>query len=725
MSRIRKAATLRLLPLLLACLLPACAVIEPLLQRQPPAPEPAPVLAARPELSPEEARVEVLWDTWGVPHIFGKDEAALFYAFGWAQMRSHGDLLLQLYAQARGRAAEYWGERYVDSDRWMLVNEVPARAERWLGAQAPHIRAYLESFVAGINAFAEQNPELVGEEVRVVLPVRVTDVLAHQQRVLHFTFMANPAMVSGMSRQWQANAGSNAWAVAPGRSATGNALLLANPHLPWSDLYTFYEAHLVGPGIDAYGAALVGFPLPIIAFNGHLGWTHTVNTIDTADLYELTLQGDGYLFDGEVRAFETSQSVLRVRQPDGTVAEQPLTIRRSVHGPVVAEQGGRALALRVAGLDAAQLAQQYWDMLRATDRAQFEATLARLQLPMFNVIYADRHGEILHVFNGTVPVRPRGDWAYWQGIVPGDSSATLWTQTHQYFTLPRVLNPVSGWLQNANDPPWTTTIPFPLEPAFFPPYMAPQRPMAFRPMRSARMLAEAPRMTLDRMIELKHSTRMQAADHLVQDVVAAARAIGDPDARAAADVLERWDRTADADSRGGVLFQAFYRELARQRWPTGSPFEVQWTPRAPLTTPDGLADPRLTVGVLSRAAQQVRGAHGSIDVAWGEVHRLRRDTLDLPGNGGPGALGIFRSVDFERIPGDTTRTVATGGDSYVAVIEFSQPVRARAVLTYGNASQPDSPHRTDQLPLFAAKQLREVWLTREQVLQNLSLREAF
>jgi acyl-homoserine-lactone acylase len=725
MMPFKRSALPRLPALLLLWLLTACSVLEPYLQRTPP-PPPAPEPVAEPvQLSAEEARVEVLWDSYGVPHIFGKDAAAVFYAFGWAQMRSHADLLLRLYGQARGRAAEYWGERFVESDEWILVNGVPARAERWLESQSPHMRAYLESFVAGINAFAEQNPDEVGEQWKAVLPVHASDVLAHQQRVLHFTFMASPLMVGAANRQWQPAAGSNGWAIAPARSASGNALLLANPHLPWGDLYTFYEAHLVGPGLDAYGAALVGFPLPIIAFNGDLGWTHTVNTIDNADIYELTLADDGYLFDGVVRGFEVEQVTLRVRQADGSLAERPLTIRRSIHGPVISERDGRALALRVAGLDAHGLADQYWDMLRSQDLAQFEAALSRLHLTMLTVLYADRAGNILHVFNGAVPVRSRGDWAYWQGIVPGDSAATLWTRTHPYFALPRVLNPRSGWLQNANDPPWTTTIPFPLDPAFYPAYIAPQQPMAFRPQRSARMLTETQRMTFDQMVTLKHSTRMHAADHLVQDVVAAARSVGDADARAAADVLERWDRNADADSRGAVLFEAFYRSLQRQRWPDGSPFEVQWTPRAPLTTPDGLADPRLAVSILSRTAQEVRARHGALDVPWGDVYRLRRDTLDLPANGGPGALGVFRVVDFEPLPGDSLRAVAGNGDTFVAAVEFSQPVRARALLTYGNASQPGSPHRTDQLPLFASKRLREVWLTREDVMQNLSLREAF
>jgi acyl-homoserine-lactone acylase len=756
MSRLQPVARSAVTLFLLA-LLPACSVVQQVQERiRPTAPviEPEPIPPPM-EAEPENPRVEVLWDTYGVPHLFAEDAGALFYAFGWAQMRSHADLLLRLYGQARGRAAEYWGEQFVDSDTWVLTNGIPARAERWLAAQSPHMTAYLEAFVAGINAYAERNPDGVGEEWKTVLPVVPADVLAHQQRVLQFTFMASPQMVAAMARQWQAGGragaagasaspngdaaeipaigglgalpvhGSNAWAVAPARTARGNSLLLINPHLPWGDLFTWYEAHLVAPGIAAYGATLVGFPTLVSGFNDELGWGHTVNTIDSADLYELTLEGDGYLFDGVVRSFDNERRTLRVLQTDGSTAERAIVIQRSVHGPVVGRRDGHALALRVAGLDAANLADQYWDMIRSTSLARFEAALSRLQLPMFTVMYADRAGNILHVFNGAVPVRSRGDWAWWQGVVPGDSSATLWTQLHPYHALPRVLNPGTGWLQNANDPPWSTTVPFPLDPFYYPPYMAPQRSMAFRPQQSARMLAAAPRLTLEEMVQLKHSTYVGAADHLVHDVAVAARAFGDPEAVAAADVLERWDRRTDAGSRGALLFEEFYRALQRHRWPDGSPWEIRWTARAPLSTPDGLSDPRAAVELLAGAARRVQAARGALDTPWGDVHRLRRDGVDLPANGGPGDIGVLRTVDFEPVPDDSARLVATGGDSFVAAVEFSRPVQAHTLIGYGNASQPGSPHRTDQLELFSRKQLRPAWLTREDVLAHLALRELF
>jgi acyl-homoserine-lactone acylase len=738
-----------------------------------PAAENAPP-AAMDAPAPADPRVEILWDEWGVPHIFADDATALFYANGWAMMHNHANLVLRLYGHARGRAAEYWGARYLESDVWVRTNDIPARAARWYDGMAPHARAYLEAFVAGMNAYARHNRDAIADELRQVLPVTAADVLAHQQRVVNFTFMTMPAMP--VIRAWRTatngtgqdaahaehaghathaadaahatnaartadatNAadaamntatyagvpGSNAWAVAPSRTQRGNALLLMNPHLPWEDLFTLTEVHLVTPELNFFGTALVGLPGAAMGFNEHLGWAHTVNTIDAADLYRLTVQGNSYILDGIAREFDVRVDTLYVLQPDLSRTARPLIVRRSVHGPVVAERNGQALALRVAGLDAANLLAQQYDMMRATDRTSFEIALARLQLPMYTVMYADRHGDIMHVFNGAVPVRTRGDWTYWQGAVPADSSSTLWTRVHDYATLPRVVNPVSGWLQNANDPPWTTTFPPAIDPAFYPPYMAPQRPMAFRPIRSARMLAESPRLTLERMIELKHSTRMQAADHLVSDIVAAARSLDIPGAREAADILERWDRTAGAESRGALLFANFYRAMARQRWPTGSMFEIPWTPAAPLATPDGLADPRRAVEVLAETAAQLRAAYGSLDPAWGDVHRLRRDGMDLPGHGGGGDIGIFRVVDYEPIPGDSMRFEATGGDSFVAAVEFSQPVRAFVLTAYGNSSQPGSPHRADQLPLFARQELRPVRMTREDVLPHVVRRETF
>jgi acyl-homoserine-lactone acylase len=375
----------------------------------------------------------------------------------------------------------------------------------------------------------------------------------------------------------------------------------------------------------------------------------------------------------------------------------------------------------MVGLDRPAMLEAWWDMGRSTNLAEFEAVLQRMQLPMFTVMYADREGHILHLFAGLTPIRPEGEWD-WSGVVRGDTSTTLWTEVHPYNDLPRVLDPESGWLQNANDPPWTTTFPRALDPDDYPDYMAPPpSSMSVRAKRSARMLLEDESITFEELVAYKHSTRVESADHILDEVIAAAREHGSSLAQQAADVLETWDRKTDADSRGALLFQAFiedYWGLVGSRF-----FAVPWDAGSPLDTPNGIADPAAAATALETASRKVEARYGAFDVPWGEAHRFRRGEVDLPANGFHDPYGVFRGAWFEEA--EDGRLMVTGGDTYVAAIEFSDPVRAMAVLGYGNSSQPGSPHLSDQLQFLARKELRPVWRTREEIEAHLSVRTTF
>ena len=665
------------------------------------------------------ARAEILWDRYGVPHIYAANRAELAHAFGWAQMQNHGDLLLRLYAQARGRASELLGADYRPEDRWTWTVDIPALAARDYAMQRPEMRAHIDAFVAGINDFARAHPELIGDSVRAVLPVTGTDVLANQQRLALARFLTSRGQVQAETRAWER--GSNAWAIAPSRSASGHTLLLANPHLPWSDIFTWIEAQYVMPGIDVSGGALVGSPVLQIAFNDHLGWTHTVNTQDTEDLYELTLSGNGYRYDGTVRPFSERMHVLRVRDSTGVLHDDTLRIRSSVQGPVVSTKPGKAVALRVVGMTPATPYgfEQWWDMGRARNLAEFQRAIRPNQISGQNIVYGDRDGHILAFYGGNSPVRSHGDRAYWAGIVPGDSSSTLWTALHPFADLPITLDPPSGWVQNANDPPWYSTFPVAVHPGDFPSYIAPEG-MGLRPQRSAHLLQSDSSFTWQEFVRDVRDTHMELADRLLDDLLPIARASTSDDARRAAEVLSRWDRAADAESRGAVLFVQWWTDYGR-RMGARSRFAQPWDAQRPLSTPDGLADTGAALAALSSAAQTMTMDYGALDVPWGSVYRLHEDSLDLPGNGASGEHGVFSVVNYQ--PSGGKRYRAVGGDSYEAVIEFASPVRAMSLVPYGNASRTSSTHRTDQLPLFARKEFKPVWRTRAEVEAHLERRE--
>lgn len=660
-----------------------------------------------------EKSTEILWDTYLVPHIYAKNPQALFKAFAWAQMNSHANLLLRLYGQARGRAAQYWGKDYLESDRWVQTMGVPERAQQWYEAQNKDFRALLDSFAEGINAYAIEHPDLIDHEVKAVLPVSGVDLLAHYQRVVHFTFVINPDELSDLNEE-KPLAGSNAWAIAPSRSAEGHTMLLANPHLPWSDLYLWYEAQLVTPKINAYGAALVGFPVLEIAFNDYLGWTHTVNTYDGWDAYELELVDNGYRFDGQVLPFKKETQTIKVKQDDGTLVSQELIWRRSVHGPVFTQPNGKAIAVRVAGLDQAGGLQQWWDMAQATNFAQFEAAIKKVQIPMFTIMYGDRDGHIMHLFNGQIPIRSQGNFANWKGIIAGNTSKTLWTKTHLYKDLPRVLDPKSGWLQNANDPPWTTTFPVAINADDYPSYMASPGPMSLRAQRSAKMLIEDEHISFAELIKYKHSTEIEMANRILDDLIPLAQKHNSELVRQAAQVLQQWDRQANADSRGAVLFTFWTEEIDLD-----SLFATPWSQDAPLTTPDGLADPKSAIAALEVAATKVQAAYGSLNVSWGQVFRISQKGIDLPANGASDPLGVFRHLWY--VPEENGRFSAIGGDSFVAVIEFSNPVKAMVINSYGNSTEQHLGQDLEQLKLFADQKLRPVWRSRQEIEQHTAL----
>ncbi len=678
--------------------------------------------------------VEILWDKFGVAHVYAQDLEGVWFGYGYAQMQSHGNLVLKLYGESRGRAAEYWGEKNdtpalfaagsnLDNDRWVLLNEAPARAEVWLKQQSPEYQRYFAAFADGMNAYAERHPEALDPAKKKVLPIRPVDSLLHVHRIVHFGYLSSMRGVEAAVKALpvtpaakNANGESNAWAIAPARTAGGKSMLLMNPHLPWGDWSTYYEAHLVAPGFDLYGSSQVGFPMLRFVFSEFLGFTQTVNSIDASDLYRLTLSPDkqGYMFDGAVKPFEKTEKVIRILQPDGSFHEEPLVIRKSIHGPVVWDQAGVTVAIRTAGLDRPFLIEQYWKMAMAHTFADYEAQLKRLQVPTFNITYADRDGHIMYFYNGTLPKRASGDGKFWAGIVPGDTSKTLWTDIHPYADLPKVIDPPTGWVQNTNNPPWSATYPATLDPKNFPPYVA-ETSLSFRAMTSLRMLNEEPAMTMDKLVTKKHSTHIELADRVLDDLIAAAEAQGTPLAKQAAAVLKTWDRAAEIESRGMLLFETFALRFLGPALANRSGFAVAEDWKQPFTTPRGLKDPAKAVAQLDEAAAETIKLYGALDAPWGEFRRFALAKTNLPANGADGNLGAFRVMRYTPMGKDSKAQRATFGDTFVAIVEFGKPLRAQVLTSYGNSSQPGSPHIDDQLPMLQKKMLRPALLTRAEV----------
>jgi acyl-homoserine-lactone acylase len=669
---------------------------------------------------------EILWDTYGVPHVYGASTAAVFYGYGYAQAQSHADEILRLYGEARGRGAEYWGEKYEDTAVWLLKNDVPARSKTWYDAQQPAFKANLDAFAKGLSDYGAAHPEAIDPEVRVVLPVTGVDVVAHAHRLMNFVYVASPnlggegeapidTLADAADRGYVGEDGSNTWAISGKKTASGKPMLLQNPHLSWSlNYFTYYEAHLVAPDWEVYGATQIGLPIIRFAFNRQMGISNTVNAMLGATTYKLTLDGDGYLFDGKRRAFEVKTARYKVKQADGTLADKPLEIKSTVHGPVFVRKDGTTLALRVAGLDRPAMLHQYFDMVTARDYAAFTAAMKRLQVPTFNISYADKDGNVEYIFNGIAPKRKSGDIAFWQGQVPGDSSEYLWTEVHPYEDLPRVTNPPAGFIQNTNDPPWFPSWPTPIKAEDYPAYIAPRGPESMRAQNSLSMAAANDRITFDKFRELKLSTRSLLADRTLPDLIAAARGDADADVQAAVTLFTEWDHVYSADNRAGLLFEEWARLFAGNGFGGQQNWKVPFDGARATSTPTGIKDPAAALKMLRQAVAETKKKYGALDRTFGDVSRFKLGDVDLPGDGHVGGLGPFRVITWGPLDA-AGRRYPQHGETWIGMIEFTSPIKAYGLMSYGNSRQKGTKHRSDQIGLLSKHEFRELWFERAAV----------
>jgi len=212
------------------------------------------------------------------------------------------------------------------------------------------------------------------------------------------------------------------------------------------------------------------------------------------------------------------------------------------------------------------------------------------------------------------------------------------------------------------------------------------------------------------------STHVETADQFADDLIAAERRLRTDRAKQAAEVLANWDRATDNESDGALLFYRFLQNAGIGFQSIGG-FAVPSDEKKPLDTPRGFADPAKAIQALDTAATEIEKQYGSLHVKWGDAVRLRRGSRDLPGNGAPSAMGAIRTANFG--PFVDGKTAINGGDTFYAVVEFSTPVRAEALLGYGNWSKPGSKHVDDQLPLASRKEMRPVWRVRNEIEANL------
>ncbi len=555
--------------------------------------------------------------------------------------------------------------------------------------------------------------------------------------------------------------GSNALGVGKDLSANGRGLLLGNPHYPWTTADRFYQAHLTVPGrYDAMGVIIGGVPAVVIGFNKDVAWSHTVTFAYHFTTFRLALDptdptGTTYLYDGERRKMTSKTVTVDALLPDGLVGRRSKTFYFSHQGAVIVRPAagmtwtaGAAYVLADPNRYNTRMLEQWLGIGTAGSVRALKDSLDKVVgLPWVNTVAADREGNALYADASVVPHMNADKFV--NGclllqaalLFDGSRSACGWGQDTG--APPGIYAPAKApWMMrtdyvgNSNDSYWLTNPkallsgPAPL--GFSPLYgrtgveQTLRTRIGFRQMED--LLAQRSKLTLADMQALAFSNRVYAAELVLPELLTACAALSNELSRQACNVLQAWDRRANVDSRGAVLFREF--------WSVASSIPNKWAnpfnPADPVNTPNGVAPAAMPamLAALRDAAVKLQSLGIPLDARLGDVQVEPRNGVRIPLHGGNGNQeGTYSSLTMR------TGLIANGyvgahwGQSYIQTVGFDEqgPV-AQAMLTYGQSTDPKSPWYADQTQVYSRKEWPVLPFTQEKIKADpnyatMSLRE--
>jgi penicillin amidase/acyl-homoserine-lactone acylase len=658
----------------------------------------------------------IIRDDFGVPHIFGKTDADASFGFGYAHAEDDFSTIQDVVIAARGMSAQYKDKSVAPQDYLFDLFKVKeAIEEKYHSEVRDDIKAIARAYAAAMNLYAVENPDLV---LTGVLPFTEQDVLAGFTWATPFFYRLDGYLEDLFTAEDKPNVspwaqtssldipdavrGSNAFAVAPFRSADGKTRLILNSHQPMNGPYAWYEAHMVSEeGLNIAGATFPGVPIIAQGVTPHLGWAQTVNRPDLVDIYALEVDDidnpKQYKMDAMWRDFDVSKSKFRVKLwgPFSLPITRP--VLWSEHGPVLTTPTGH-YAIRFSGLQGFGALQQWYDMGKATNQAEWQMAMAQNKVLSFNVIYGDKDGNIGAVYNARMPDRIEGP--EWGEILPGDKSELIWNSFRPLDDMPQIWNPPCGWVFSANATPFNITDPeCNNQREDFSQTFGIEDRVTNRSRRALKLLTPDKDITREELLAYRADTKYDPESFLMQLVVNwVSQEFDEPLLNQAQDVLRNWDGETRLDSRGAALAViAGTRALG---------YEYM----------DEEMDP---VEALRLTAQDLMKAFGRLDPEWGQVNRLQRGEVDLPLDGAP---DVLRAIYSERDGVQKFGTMnAFAGDTHIMIAEWDMDgtLKLDSIHQYGAATLDESsPHYADQAELFVKGEFKSMPMTLEDVLKT-------
>ena len=659
--------------------------------------------------------VNIYRDTWGVPHIFGEKDRDTAYGLAYAHAEDDFKTIQDILLSLRGKLATVYGKDGAPNDYLVQLLRIWEVVESHYEYDlAKNVRSICESYADGLNHYAVLHPN---EVVRGLFPVSGKDIVAgfvHRTPLMFGLDRVLEKLTSSEKPDFafdyktiksgpfdQALLGSNVVAVAPSRSADGYTRIAINSHQPWTGPVAWYEAHLHSEeGWNMNGGLFPGSPVIFVGHNENIGWSHTVNSPDLIDVYELEIHPEDknrYYIHGSWEELEVREARITVK----LWGPFKWTIKRetlwSVQGPVIRNPHG-TYAVRFSGYGEIRQVEQWFRMNKSRNLEDFGEAMSMLALPMFNTIYADKNGNLYYVYNALLPIRGSGNYD-WKGIVPGNTAYTMWREYFPFDELPQVVNPESGFLQNCNSTPFLATNgndnP---DKSFYPQNLGIELFQTNRALRVHETFGSDKSITREEFYQYKFDTKYSRQSVMAVNLkkFLTEASSKDPDINKALELLRNWDLDTDSSSTATHL-------AIRAIRPQFNPAKYEY-------------DAEKIMDRLKKAVSWLNENFGRLDVKWGDIQRLQRGKTDLSLSGGPDILRAVYSKEKD------DKYVGIAGDCFYEIVEWDSDgnVSAKSIHQFGTATQDTSSiHYDDQAQLFARHQMKPVWMKLEDIKLNL------
>ncbi|MGE5142204.1 MAG: penicillin acylase family protein [Acidobacteriota bacterium] len=683
----------------------------------------------------EAANVTIIRDDWGIAHVFGKTDADAVFGMEYAQAEDDFNRVETNYLNALGRLAEADGERAVYRDLRQRLFIDPDSLRALYRTSPAWLQRLMDAFADGLNYYLYTHPAV---KPRVITRFEPWMALSFtegsiggdiervdlQDLAAFYGDTSGAAEAGGDGDDPMAEpAGSNGIAIAPRLTRDHHALLWINPH---TSFYFRSELQMVsGEGLDAYGAVTWGQFFVYQGFNRTAGWMHTSSGVDNIDEFLETVVQQGGAYSYRYGSTELPVATRTVTVPYRTASgmqRRTFTAYFTGHGPVVRKIGDRWVSISLMQHPVQALIQSY-SRTKAKDYTAFRRIMELHTNSSNNTVFADASGNIAYFHSNYIP---RRDTTFdWTGPVDGSNPATAYHGVLSFDETPNLLNPASGWLYNSNNWPWSAAGPDSPKRHDFPRYVETGTEETPRGYHALRVLTDSKDWTPAALMAAAFDSYLPAFERMIPPLLKAY------DALPATDTLrlrlaDQIASVRDWDYRWGAT--SIPTTLA-VFWGTNLLPRVARAARAagmsPITYAAERATPDELLGALAAASDSLRADFGAWRTPWGDINRFQRldDSIashfddaqpSIPVPFTSAIWGSLASFGARPYP-NTKKWYGSYGNSFVAVVEFGDSVRARAVTAGGESGQPGSPHFSDEAERYATGDLRDVYFYRSQL----------